>query len=105
MSSTRFRVNPHSIVAWMLRNFLLEAVTISEVKWLQRDSNPHPNTQPFSQTGQTGWAFVYELKWLWVRVSLQSPKFLQWGFQSLNIVWMSQKDVTQRKTQQKIFGL
>ena len=57
MSRTRFRVNPHSIVAWMSRNFLLEAGTKSEVfKWLQPDSNPQPlssytNTQPFNQSG------------------------------------------------------
>ena len=31
MSRTRFRVNPHSIVAWMSRNSLLEAGTKSEV--------------------------------------------------------------------------
>ena len=31
MSGTRFRVNPHSIVAWMPRNSLLEAGVKSEV--------------------------------------------------------------------------
>ena len=31
MSRTRFRVNPHSIVAWMSRNSFLEAGTKSEV--------------------------------------------------------------------------
>ena len=31
MSRTRFRVDPHSIVAWMSRNTLLETHTISEV--------------------------------------------------------------------------
>ena len=31
MSRTRFRVNPHSIVAWMSRNSLLEAGAKSEV--------------------------------------------------------------------------
>ena len=30
MSSTRFKVNPHSIIAWMSRNFLLEAGAKSE---------------------------------------------------------------------------
>ena len=30
MSRTRFRVNPHSIVAWMSRNSLLEAGVKSE---------------------------------------------------------------------------
>ena len=31
MLHTRFRVNPHSIVAWMLRNSLLEASAKSEI--------------------------------------------------------------------------
>ena len=31
MSCARFRVNPHSIVAWMSRNSLLEAGTKTEV--------------------------------------------------------------------------
>ena len=31
MSRTRFRVNPHSIVAWMSRNSLLKAGARSEV--------------------------------------------------------------------------
>ena len=31
LSRTRFRMNPHSIVAWMSRNFLLEAGAKSEV--------------------------------------------------------------------------
>ena len=30
MSRTRLRVNPHSIVAWMSRNYLLEAGMKSE---------------------------------------------------------------------------
>ena len=42
MSRRRFRVNPHSIVAWMSRNSLLETGPKSEV-WLN------------------GWVFVYEL--------------------------------------------
>ena len=45
MSSTHFRVNLHSIVAWMSRNFLLETGTISEARPLW------PN----------GWVFLYEL--------------------------------------------
>ena len=32
MSHTRFRVNQHSMFAWMSRNSLLEAGTKSEVK-------------------------------------------------------------------------
>ena len=31
MSRARFRVNPHSLVAWMSRNYLLKAVAKSEV--------------------------------------------------------------------------
>ena len=53
MSRTSFRVNLHSIVAWMSRK---EAPYL-KFKWQQRDSNPRPlslltNTQPFSQTGR-----------------------------------------------------
>ena len=48
MSRTRFKVIPHSTVAWMSRSFLLEAGTIQsscnhlnlKFKWLQLDSNP-----------------------------------------------------------------
>ena len=59
MSHMCFRVNPHSIVAWMSRNSLLEAGAKSEVERLKLNSNPQPfssltNTQPFSQTGQFG---------------------------------------------------
>ena len=47
ISRTRFRVNPHSIVAWMLRNSLLE-------------------------TGLAKWLSVpLRTKWSWVRVQLQ----------------------------------
>ena len=42
ISSTRFRVNPHSIVPWILRNSLLEAGAKSKFKWLQLDSKPQP---------------------------------------------------------------
>ena len=57
MSRTCFRVIPHSMVAWMSMNSLLETGAKSEVKWLQWDSTPQPlslktNTQPFSQTSQ-----------------------------------------------------
>ena len=38
MSRTYFRVNPHSIVAWMSRKTLLKSGAISEIKWLQWDS-------------------------------------------------------------------
>ena len=53
MSRTRFRVNPHSIVAWMSRNSLLQASARNvKFKWLHLDSTPvWPN----------GWVFVYEV--------------------------------------------
>ena len=54
ISHTRFRVNPHSIVAWISRNWNLE------FKRLQLDSNPQPPSL---------WT-----KWLLVRVQLQSLK-------------------------------
>ena len=38
MSCTLFRVNPQSIVAWMLKNSM-QALYL-KFKWLQRDSNP-----------------------------------------------------------------
>ena len=38
MSRTYFRVNAHSIVAWMSRKTLLKSGAISETKWLQWDS-------------------------------------------------------------------
>ena len=42
-SRTRFRVNPHSIVAWMSRNSLIEACARSlNFKLLQLDSNSQP---------------------------------------------------------------
>ena len=48
MSNTRFRVNPHSIVEWMSRNFSLETGTPSEAR----------------PVWQNGWVFVYELSGL-----------------------------------------
>ena len=48
MSRTCFRVNPHSIVAWMSRNSLLEARAKSEVQF---DGSVWPN----------GGVFIYEL--------------------------------------------
>ena len=57
ISSTRFRVNPHSIVAWLTRISCSKQARNLTFKWLQLDSNPQPlssytNTQPFSQTSQ-----------------------------------------------------
>ena len=42
MSHTCFSVYPHSIVAWMSRNSLLETDANLNFKWLQLDSNPQP---------------------------------------------------------------
>ena len=88
MSHTRLRVNPQSIVAWMSRNFLLEADAKSEVlsdcNWTFRQlecgftlkrvrdvirtySQMH-RTDKYSQHSSViwpvwlnGWVFVYEL--------------------------------------------
>ena len=60
MSRTRLRVNPHSIVAWMSRNSLLEAGAKSEGE----------------VTTNTKWFWVrLRTKWFWVRVQLQSRTF------------------------------
>ena len=59
MSRTRFRVNPHSIVAWMSRNFLLEAGAKSEVIW---------------PAWLNGWVFVYELSGCGFESSCNNPK-------------------------------
>ena len=56
ISRTRFRVNLHSIVAWMPRSKQAQNL---KVKWLQLDSNP--------------WLSVLlRTKWFWVPVQLQS---------------------------------
>ena len=57
MSRTRFRVNPHCIVARISRNPLLKAGTKSKVYMTELDSNSEPlnlgtNTQGFAQMGQ-----------------------------------------------------
>ena len=52
MSCTRFRVNPHSLVAWMSRKSLLEAGAKSKVEVTATRLEPKMNIQPFGQTGQ-----------------------------------------------------
>ena len=49
MWHTPFRVNTHSIAAWMSRNSLLETDVISELKfkWLQWEPNPQLPTISF----------------------------------------------------------
>ena len=53
MSRTRFRVNLHSLVAWMSRNFLLERGTISEV-WVTA-TGLEPTTTYFVNEHSTIW--------------------------------------------------
>ena len=64
MSRTCFRVNLHSIVAWMSRNSLLKTGAISEVyvtaTWIE------PTIAYFVNE--------HTKKWRWVRFPLQSPK-------------------------------
>ena len=56
MSPTRFRVNPHSTVAWMLRNSLLETGAISEVYVTAMGLKP----TTIESLSQIGWVFVYK---------------------------------------------
>ena len=74
MSHTHFRVNLHSVVAWMWRNSLLETDAISEVEVAATGFGRSPlsssrNSQQFSQNGQM-------VKWLnfakWLSVRLQT---------------------------------
>ena len=66
MSRTLFGVNPHSIVAWMSRNSLLEAgakseVYLSDCHWTRtrRHHLVHKRTlKHFSQTDHEFWWFV-----------------------------------------------
>ena len=65
MSRTRFRVNPHSIVAWMS--------SLSDCNGTGTNKQPlssETNIQLFRETGQ----FRLQTKWLWVWVPLQSLK-------------------------------
>ena len=57
ISCTHFRVNAHSIFAWLSRNSLLKTGWHLNFKWLKQDLNPQPlssktNTQQFAQTDQ-----------------------------------------------------
>ena len=59
MSRTHFRVNLHSVAAWMSRTPCSKQARYLKFKWLQRDSNPQPQPQP--SVWLDGWVFVYEL--------------------------------------------
>ena len=82
MSRTRFRVNPHSIVVWMSRNFLLETGSISEVLsdcngTRTRSHLVHKRTlNHLSKLANlANWLNVrWRTKWFWVPVPLQSVK-------------------------------
>ena len=68
LSRTRFRMNPHSIVAWMSRNFLLEAGAKSEV-WVTATGLEPTTTYLAKWLSVRLWT-----KWFWVRVQLQPLK-------------------------------
>ena len=77
MSRTRFRVNPHSIVAWMSRNSLLEAGPKSEVlsdwNWTRTQNHLVRNRALNHLAKLTKWLSVrFRTNWFWVRVQLQS---------------------------------
>ena len=79
MSRTRIKVNPHSIVAWMSRNSLLETGAISEFDMIRTYSQMH-RTDKYSQHSSIikkaslakWWSVRLRTKWLWVLVPLQS---------------------------------
>ena len=80
MSRTRFRVNPHSIVAWMSRNSLFKAGAKSE--WLS-DCN-WTRTQSHLVRKQTLNHYAklsvhLQANWFWVRVQLQSLLSHKWA--------------------------
>ena len=57
LSRASFKVNPHSIIAWMSRTPSFKQAWNLKFKWLQRESNTAPLnsrtiTQPLSQAGQ-----------------------------------------------------
>ena len=78
MSRTRFRANPHSIVAWMSRNSLLETwlwvrVPLQSLKLQISRLFQVLTTQLDYLASSARWLSVHlKTKWLWVRASLQS---------------------------------
>ena len=71
MSRTRFRVNPHSIVAWMSGTPCSKQARNRKFKWLQLESNP------------LDWVFVYELNGCWFESSC-SHWTIMYGFERTN---------------------
>ena len=81
MSHMRFRVNPHSIVAWMSSNTMFKNTRYLKIKWLYQDSKGvRDMIKTYSQMHRTdkdskhrsiiwpvwlvwlnGWTFVFEL--------------------------------------------
>ena len=78
MSRTCFRVNPHSIVAWMSRNSLLEAGAKSEGEVTA--TGLEPRTTYFLNEHSTIWLNWLSVrlrnKWFWVWVQLQSTRIV-----------------------------
>ena len=74
---THFRVNLHSVVAWMCEGAPCSKQTqYLSLKWLQRGSNPQPLSQQFSQNSQM-------VKWLnfskWLSVLYKLEVFIDWN--------------------------
>ena len=77
----KFHCNKNSNV---LEDVNVDTMIISNkayFKWLRQDSKPkplnsQPNTQPFMSVWLNGWVFVYEHKWLRVRIPFQSLKLI-----------------------------
>ena len=63
MSHTHFRLNLHSVVAWMWRNTLLDRDAISEVEVTATGLNPQALSQQFTQNGLMIWWLNFT-KWL-----------------------------------------
>ena len=64
MSRTHFRVNPHSIFAWMSRNSLLKTGATSDMtrtySQMHRTDKYSRQSSIISSVSPNGWVFVYE---------------------------------------------
>ena len=66
MSGTYFRVNPHSVVNWVSRNYIIECgFSLKYVRDMIRTYNQIHYTDKYSQHSPiiwlNGWVFIYEL--------------------------------------------
>ena len=93
MSGTCFRVNTHSLFAWMSRNSLLK--TNIKFNWLQQDSNPQllslwTNSQQFSKTLQIILLICeyLTLRIIWLHVFITSCTHFRVNPHSI-VAWMS----------------